>query len=653
MTTIQLDLRKAVQQWKRTLEGKCITDSVYLWATVTDPDTGETLYQKFELSHEGTAVDQGKLNIDFIKTDGTSVRVGEINQSGLYNSIGGFAVNGVTVIDSSRNLLNVNRIVCSLIPNADKTYDLGSSSTRWRYVYVYNGLRACTQGYSPRTTEDDKYKVIQASGPTSDFIVVLQDGTGRVSCYWNATPYGEDKANNYIIANEPAGKILFSPDSDPFFKIFWAPGVSTVPATVSWQECFSVYQDGSINCKGLKINATLIVDSSRNLLNVNRIVCSLIPNADNTYDLGSSSLRWRIGYFSDVVIVNRGITGYKARLCLSSGQDSDLIITIQDGSGRANIYWDAYYDGTNHIYLRGDDAGACRIKIHGQEGFRFYTAPAGSAGSTIAWTENLHIGHGYIETLTIKPYSDNAYDLGTSTLRWANVYAVNANLSKVLIDDVTVIDSNRNILNVNRIVCSLIPNADATYDLGSSDLKWNKIYGVELTISSTGNLGSLQIGGTTVIDSSRNLLNINRIVCSLIPNADNTYDLGSSSLRWANLYAVNISISTASVSNNLTVGGTANVSELQINGVTVIDSNRNLLNINAVACSLIPNADATYDLGSSSYRWNNIYAVNVYTSDLRLRKGNADWTIFEREDGLYVRNNKTGKIYKILLEEIN
>jgi hypothetical protein len=80
------------------------------------------------------------------------------------------------------------------------------------------------------------------------------------------------------------------------------------------------------------------------------------------------------------------------------------------------------------------------------------------------------------------------------------------------------------------------------------------------------------------------------------PATDNTYDLGSSSLRWRNFY----------------LAGVANVGSLQIGGTTVIDSNRVLQNIASVSQSLTPVADNTYDLGSSTYRWRALYAVNVY-----------------------------------------
>jgi hypothetical protein len=95
---------------------------------------------------------------------------------------------------------------------------------------------------------------------------------------------------------------------------------------------------------------------------------------------------------------------------------------------------------------------------------------------------------------------------------------------------------------------------------------------------------------------------LNAVNTSIIPVADNTYDLGSSSYRWRNIY----------LAGSLNLSGALNVGSLQIGGTTVIDSNRVLQNIASVAQSLVPSADNSYDLGSSSYRWRNVYAVSVY-----------------------------------------
>ncbi len=48
-----------------------------------------------------------------------------------------------------------------------------------------------------------------------------------------------------------------------------------------------------------------------------------------------------------------------------------------------------------------------------------------------------------------------------------------------------------------------------------------------------------------------------------------------------------------------------------------------------------------------------VQAHGYYTEDIVFRKGNQSlWRMFEEEDGLYLENLKTGKIYKFLLQEV-
>jgi hypothetical protein len=85
---------------------------------------------------------------------------------------------------------------------------------------------------------------------------------------------------------------------------------------------------------------------------------------------------------------------------------------------------------------------------------------------------------------------------------------------------------------------------------------------------------------------------------------------------------------TTDGSNSLFVAGTLGVS-----GSTTFGA------------SALPSVDMTYDLGSPSFRW-----ANVYTGDLHLRNDRGDYTLIEEEDFLTIRFNKTGKRYKFLLE---
>ena len=98
------------------------------------------------------------------------------------------------------------------------------------------------------------------------------------------------------------------------------------------------------------------------------------------------------------------------------------------------------------------------------------------------------------------------------------------------------------------------------------------------------------------------------------------------------------------------------LTDLQVDGTTmVVDESNNRLGIGTanpqaaldVAGNIFPSADATHNLGSSSKRWSNLY-----TNDLHLANDRGDYTIVEEEEYLSIRNNKTGKLYKFVLEEI-
>lgn len=91
----------------------------------------------------------------------------------------------------------------------------------------------------------------------------------------------------------------------------------------------------------------------------------------------------------------------------------------------------------------------------------------------------------------------------------------------------------------------------------------------------------------------------------------------------------------------LTATGTANTingeANLQFNGTTL-----------TVTGNVIPGATTTYDLGSSTNRWNV-----VYTGDLSLKNAFGDYTLVEGSEDLFLYNNKTGRVFKFMLQEVD
>ncbi len=74
--------------------------------------------------------------------------------------------------------------------------------------------------------------------------------------------------------------------------------------------------------------------------------------------------------------------------------------------------------------------------------------------------------------------------------------------------------------------------------------------------------------------------------------------------------------------------------------------------------NLIPSANNSYNLGSSSLRWANLFTNDLHLSNEGKEGGNeidgttGDWTIQEGNENLYIINNKNGKKFKIDLTEI-
>jgi hypothetical protein len=76
------------------------------------------------------------------------------------------------------------------------------------------------------------------------------------------------------------------------------------------------------------------------------------------------------------------------------------------------------------------------------------------------------------------------------------------------------------------------------------------------------------------------------------------------------------------------------------------------------AGSILPSANNTYDLGSSSVGWRNVYTNDLHLSNMNKPEGNdidgtkGTWTIQEGAENLYIINNNNGKKFKISLEEV-
>ena len=78
----------------------------------------------------------------------------------------------------------------------------------------------------------------------------------------------------------------------------------------------------------------------------------------------------------------------------------------------------------------------------------------------------------------------------------------------------------------------------------------------------------------------------------------------------------------------------------------------------ALQGDLRPSANNTYNLGSSSLRWANLYVNDMHFANSAENPNKidgtwGDWTLQEGEDQIYMLNNRNGKKYKMNLTEVS
>jgi len=172
-----------------------------------------------------------------------------------------------------------------------------------------------------------------------------------------------------------------------------------------------------------------------------------------------------------------------------------------------------------------------------------------------------------------------------------------------------------------RIDCvgAVWPSLDNSYNLGQTSKRWGIIYGmvgsftnslsVPLVSSASINGGSTS-GGNLSLDSTSNATKGKIISSSSIePLSDGALSIGAAGKRFnASLYTVTVdnTLTAPTIRGSTSSGGNLNLSSTSnaTKGSIIISSNT------------VPQANNTYDLGSSGGKWKDIHATNVICDTL-------------------------------------
>jgi len=265
------------------------------------------------------------------------------------------------------------------------------------------------------------------------------------------------------------------------------------------------------------------------------------------------------------------------------------------------------------------------------------------------------------------PSANNSYDLGSAINKWKDLFVTGtANISKIALSSIAD----------DGFASHVVPSSNATYDLGSANYSWNSAHVTSLnsgtgvftgsvdaqssvtlgssasdTITVKGRFanqattGTASFNGDVFLGSAQDdtITIKGSISGSIIPDANNLYDIGTADAVIADIYADEISATTVTVDDSMTVGdlvvtGTTTISSdntfsvddaqfitMIVTGATDLQGDVDLGNASTDTISFTGSVDThilpagvnkSKDLGSASKSWRNVFANSVTASTL-------------------------------------
>ena len=228
--------------------------------------------------------------------------------------------------------------------------------------------------------------------------------------------------------------------------------------------------------------------------------------------------------------------------------------------------------------------------------------------------------NGYISwasATVLAPSATESIDLGSAANQFNKIYAKSIffNGTEFLPDNITVdklhitygVASKDLTLSADSSGVHLLPNANNSFKIGSASYKFAEIFATKFTGDLTGDLtGNLKDGSsyTMGFDSSHNL----------VPSATNAVSLGTSAKQYNKAYVKELYLNGTKLDPSAAV--TTNELVDDTGGTT-----RSLtMTASSSGADIIPSDNNAFNLGSSSYKMKNIYADELHadlTGDIK------------------------------------
>ena len=447
-------------------------------------------------------------------------------------------------------------------------------------------------------------RVVEGSGNGDNYIELKSPASLAGNLTY--TLPGTQGAANSIIENDGSGNLTFT--NTPTFTGATVTGDLTVGGGTSITG--DLYVGGASEFIGIVTfrggTVRLGDGDTDNIVVGGEFASHLVPDQDGTFDLGTTTKEWRNLFLDGTAEVdginNSGVTtttalkGYSYLQAPHSASTQNYTVTVAaktaahryNGTGSSNGY---VIDGVESPTLTLTPGKTYRFTLSSSDmtshPFRFYL----DADKTYAYTTNVTTAATYAEititdtTPAILHYQCSAHSLMGNTLV-CNTNAVhtphNATFegSVNAKGDVTLGDAVTDLIFVNgQFDSDLLPSTDGTYDLGSSTKEWQDLF-----IDGTANIDSLAADSAAIADLTDNRVVIAGTNGELEDSANLTFD-GTTLAVTGNATVDNVRIDGNEIdttSGGLTLdsnSGTVTVDDdLTVNGTFTVLGTQSIIN---------------------------------------------------------------------------
>ena len=537
-------------------------------------------------------------NVTIINNSDSIIFAGTTNQLSVLENSGTLTFSFPTNITTPGQLNSGGAI----IPTVDASFNLGGTAARWQNFF--------TEGIA------DGANSVGAAGQ------VLAKNAGNTALEWQ-TQAGGGSMNSWEFSDGTTAQTISNGNT------------ATIAGTINEVE---VAQTGGTATLRLPTNIT-----TRGQINS---LGPIIATTDKTQNLGGSVTRWR-NFFTEGIADGQNNLGTAGQVLGKNAANTELEWVTQSGGGSMTSF--SITDGAAPQTISDGDV----ITFEGTANQLVATTTATDT-VTYSFPTNITTPGQLNSGGAILPTSDKTFNFGGTTDRWLNGFFDG------LADGANSVGTAGQVLGKNAGNTALEWLTPATGTMSSWILSDGTTpetisNGNTATFSGTANEIELaQLSGTVTYRLPTDITTRGDInsLGEIIPTTDKTQDLGSSTLRWRNLWARSIAdgadnlgtanqvlaknagntglewqtisvtgmssfnFNTEAVTNgdSLLVQGTVNEVELSTTGLTTtlrLPTNITTRGqINSLG-PIIPTTDKTQNLGGSVTRWLNFFTDGI------------------------------------------